>query len=60
MVDDCEVQVYLRDDQSNPENTATVGRELIEEVGVDVLVGTVSSGATATLQELARENQIIR
>ncbi len=25
MVDDCEVQVYLRDDQSNPENTATVG-----------------------------------
>jgi branched-chain amino acid transport system substrate-binding protein len=58
MVDGCEVQVYLRDDQSNPENTATVGRELIEEVGVDVLVGTVSSGATATLQELARENQI--
>jgi branched-chain amino acid transport system substrate-binding protein len=58
MIDDCEVQVYLRDDQSNPETTATVGRELIEEVGVDVLVGTVSSGATATLQELARENQI--
>ncbi len=58
MLDDCEIQVYLRDDQSNPENTATVGRELIEEVGVDVLVGTVSSGATATLQELARENQI--
>lgn len=54
----CEFQVYTRDDQSNPENTATVGRELIEEVGVNVLVGTVSSGATATLQELARENQI--
>ncbi len=54
----CEIQVYVRDDQSNPENTATVARELIEEVGVNVLVGTVSSGATATLQELARENQI--
>lgn len=59
MLDDCPVEVYIRDDQSNPENTATVGRELIEEVGVDIIVGTVSSGATATLQELARENEII-
>jgi branched-chain amino acid transport system substrate-binding protein len=59
MVDECEFQVYVRDDQSNPENTATVGRELIEEVGVDIIVGTVSSGATATLQELARENGVI-
>ena len=59
MLDGCEIQVYVRDDQSNPETTATVGRELIEEVGVHVIVGTVSSGATATLQELARENDII-
>ena len=58
MLEDCEIQVYVRDDQSNPETTATAGRELIETVGVDMLVGTVSSGATATLQELARENQI--
>ena len=58
MLENCEIQVYFRDDQSNPENTATVARELIEVEGVDVLVGTVSSGATATLQELARENQI--
>ena len=35
-----------------------MARELIEVEGVDVLVGTVSSGATATIQELARENQI--
>ncbi|MCB8923794.1 MAG: substrate-binding domain-containing protein [Ardenticatenaceae bacterium] len=58
MLDNCEIQLYTRDDQSTPENTATVGRELIEVVDVDVLVGTVSSGATATLQELARENQV--
>jgi branched-chain amino acid transport system substrate-binding protein len=57
MLGDCEIQVYTRDDQSTPETTATVARELIEDVGVDVLVGTVSSGATATLQELARENE---
>ncbi|MCA9920182.1 MAG: ABC transporter substrate-binding protein [Anaerolineales bacterium] len=59
MLDGCEIQVYLRDDQSNPETTATVGRELIEVEGVDILVGTVSSGATATLQELARENEVV-
>lgn len=59
MMDGCEIQVYLRDDQSNPETTATVGRELIEVEGVDLLVGTVSSGATATLQELARENDVV-
>jgi len=59
MLDDCEIQVFTKDDQSNPENTATAGRELIEVNGVDIIVGTVSSGAAATLQELARENQII-
>jgi branched-chain amino acid transport system substrate-binding protein len=57
-LDDCTIEVYIRDDQSTPENTATVARELIEVEGVSVLIGTVSSGATATLQELARENQI--
>lgn len=55
----CTIQVFVRDDQTNPENTATLGRELIEVEGVDILVGTVSSGATATLQELARENDVI-
>jgi len=58
MLDNCPIELYIRDDQSNPEITATVGRELIEDVGVDVIVGTVSSGATATLQELAADNQI--
>jgi branched-chain amino acid transport system substrate-binding protein len=58
MLDGCEIRVYMRDDQSNPEITATAARELIEEIGVQVLVGTVSSGATATLQGLAAENKI--
>ena len=59
MIDGCEVQVLIRDDQSNPETTATIARELIEVEQVDILVGTVSSGATATLQEIARENEIV-
>ncbi len=58
MLDNCEIQVLLRDDQSNPELTASLARELIEVDQVDLLVGTVSSGATATLQEIALENQI--
>jgi len=55
-VDDCEIQVLIRDDQSNPETTTTVARELIEVEQVDILVGTVSSGATATLQGIALQN----
>lgn len=58
-LDGCQIQVIEGDDQSNPENTATVAREMVEVNGVDILVGTVSSGATATLQEIARENDII-
>ncbi len=58
MLDDCEIEVYVADDQSTPDLTGTAARELIEVEGVDILVGTVSSGATATLQGIAAENQI--
>ena len=58
MLDGCEIQVFVRDDASTPDNTATVARELIDVEGVDVLVGTVSSGATATLQGIAAESKI--
>lgn len=54
----CEIQVFVRDDQSNPENTATLARELIDVNDVDILVGTVSSGATATLQGIAYESGV--
>lgn len=57
-IDDCEIQVFVRDDQSTPDTTASVARELIDVEGVDVLVGTVSSGATASLQQVAAENKI--
>jgi branched-chain amino acid transport system substrate-binding protein len=58
-VDDCEIQILFRDDQSSAETTATLARELIEVENVDILVGTVSSGATATLQEVARDNETV-
>ncbi|MBI4731627.1 MAG: substrate-binding domain-containing protein [Chloroflexi bacterium] len=58
MLGDCQIIVYVADDQSTPDTTATIAREMIEVKGVDILVGTVSSGATATLQGIAAENQI--
>ncbi len=57
MLDDCEFEILVRDDQTNPDLTASFARELIEVDQVDVLVGTVSSGNTATLQEIAAENK---
>ncbi len=57
-VENCEIQVFVRDDGSNPENTATIARELIDVQKVNVLIGTVSSGATATLQGIAFESKI--
>lgn len=58
VLDDCTIQVFFRDDASTPDTTATVARELIDVQGVNILVGTVSSGATATLQGIAAESKI--
>ena len=58
MLGDCEIQVFVRDDQSTPDTTATVARELIDVENVNILVGTVSSASTATLQGIALENKI--
>ncbi len=58
-LENCEIQVLIRDDQGSAETTATLARELIEVDSVDLLVGTVSSGSTATLQEIAQENDVV-
>lgn len=59
MLDGHPIEIIFADDQSTPETTATVARELVEVEGVDVLVGTVSSGATATLQQIAADNETV-
>jgi len=58
MLDDCEIVVYLGDDQTSPELTTSIAREFVDENEVDVLIGTVGSDNTALLQEIAAENQI--
>ncbi|MDD5368366.1 MAG: substrate-binding domain-containing protein [Anaerolineaceae bacterium] len=57
-IDNCEIKVIAVDDKSTPDTTATQARELINVQKVNILVGTASSGATATLQGIALENKI--
>jgi len=57
-LDNCEIQVFVRDDASTPDTTTTVANELIDVEKVNILVGTVSSAATATLQGIALQNKI--
>lgn len=58
-IDDCEIHVIFKDDQSDAELSATAARELIEVDGAEIIIGSVSSGVTATLQGIARENNVI-
>ncbi|MGB5167530.1 MAG: ABC transporter substrate-binding protein, partial [Acidimicrobiia bacterium] len=46
-LDDCPIEVIYKDDQSDAEASVTLARELIEVDGVDIIVGSVSSGVTA-------------
>jgi branched-chain amino acid transport system substrate-binding protein len=57
-VGNCQITVLVADDQSNAQNTGTIAREFIDVQKVNVLVGTVSSAATATLQGIALESKI--
>ena len=56
-IGNCEIQVFVRDDASDPANTTTAANELIDVEKVNILVGTVSSAATATLQGIALQNK---
>ena len=55
----CQIEVVYEDDRSDPERTATLARELIEVEGVDIIVGSASSTATARIQQLAGEHDVI-
>lgn len=58
-LDDCQIEVIYKDDQSNAETSTAVARELIEVDDVDIIVGSVSSGVTAGIQQLAFDNDVI-
>ena len=53
------VEVITRDDEGNPEKSAQIARELIENEGVEILQGTVSSAATLAISPIALEYKTI-
>lgn len=55
----CKINVVVKDNASDPDTAVKQARELIESEGADVLVGTVSSGATLAVQNVAAENKIV-
>lgn len=58
-IDDCEIRVLIRDDESNPELSETVATELIEGEGAQVIIGSVKPGIASGLQEISSEKDVI-
>jgi branched-chain amino acid transport system substrate-binding protein len=53
------IEILVRDNASDPDVAASQARELIEREGVEILVGTVSSGVTVQLQSIAADFDVI-
>lgn len=53
------IEVIVKDNGSDPEKAVSDARELIESEGAKILVGTVSSGATLGMMQVAKENDVI-
>jgi len=58
-IDDCDVQVIVADDQSSDQQAEAAATELIEESGVDVLIGASSPSSTAAVQQVAATAGIV-
>jgi len=53
------VEVIVRDNGSNADTAATQARELIEQEGVEVLVGAPSSGVMTGVQQVALDSDVL-
>ena len=53
------VEVLVRDNAGDPDTAVSQARELIEQEGVEVLVGAPSSGVTVALQQVALDYDVI-
>ncbi len=53
------VEILVRDNASDPDTAASQARELIEQEGVEILVGAPSSGVTVALQQIAEDYDVI-
>jgi branched-chain amino acid transport system substrate-binding protein len=53
------VEVIMRDNGSAPDTAASQARELIEQEGVEILVGAPSSGVMTGVQQVALDSDVI-
>lgn len=53
------IEVVVRDNGSDAETAVQQTTELIEDLGAEILFGTVSSGVTLGLKQVALENDIV-
>lgn len=53
------IELIVRDNGSNADTAATQARELIEQEGVEILVGAPSSGVMTGVQQVALDSDVI-
>ncbi len=53
------IELFVRDNGSNADTAATQARELIEQEGVEILVGAPSSGVMTGVQQVALDSDVI-
>lgn len=53
------VEILVRDNGGDPDTATSQARELIEQEGVEILVGAPSSGVTVALQQVALDYDVI-
>src|SRR5690606_22624588 len=53
------VEVLVRDNAGDPDTATSQARELIEQQGVEILVGAPSSGVTVGLQQVALDYDVL-
>lgn len=53
------VKVVIRDNGSNAEKAASQARELIEQEGAEILVGSPSSGVMTGVQQVAKDSDVV-
>jgi branched-chain amino acid transport system substrate-binding protein len=53
------IELFVRDNGSNADTAATQARELIEQEGVEILVGAPSSGVMTGVQRVALDSDVI-
>jgi branched-chain amino acid transport system substrate-binding protein len=53
------VKVVMRDNASDAEKAASQARELVEQEGVEILVGSPSSGVMTGVQQVAKDSDVI-